>query len=191
MMRKCRLHFHGLAAIVLAIALPVVLTACGLTAPRSSEGFADLDSPGVFDTDSVTRISIGPGLLHFAANFMDDEPETQALMRGLDGVRVRVYEIDGDAERVSARLASMSDSLFEDGWEPVAVVAEEGEQTWMMVKADSDADTHAFAGLTVISTDGEEAVIVNVMGDLHPALFTDTMVALDVPAPEVRVAAAP
>lgn len=182
-MRHCRLFIHGVSAIAMA----VVMTACGLTAPRASDGYANLDSPGVFDTDSVTRISIGPGLLHFAARFMDDDPETQALLRGLEGVRVRVYEIDGDAGRVSARLASMSDRLVDDGWVPVAVMREQGEQTWMLVKGGG----MAFDGLTVISTDGEEAVVVNVMGHLHPAMFNDTMVALDVPAPDVRVAAAP
>ncbi|KAA9131591.1 DUF4252 domain-containing protein [Marinihelvus fidelis] len=178
-----KLVFHGVAAIALA----VVLSACGITAPRSNDGYANLDSLGIADTDRVMSLSIGPGLLHFAAGFMDDEPETQAMMRSLDGVRVRIYEIDGDLDRVNGRMARMSEKLVDDGWEPVAVVAEDGERTWMMVKgSESRID-----GLTVISSDGVEAVVVNVMGNLKPELFTDTMVALDVPAPEVQVAALP
>ena len=41
-------------------------------------------------------ISIGPSLLRFAARHMEDDPETRALLRDLSGVRVRIYEVDGE-----------------------------------------------------------------------------------------------
>ncbi len=47
------------------------------------------------------------------------------------------------------------------------------------------------AGLTVLTSDSLEVVLVNVMGDLKPEFFSDTMVALDVDvAPKVQLAAA-
>lgn len=166
-----------------AILLALSLTACGLTAPRSSEGFADLDSLGMMDTDRVINISIGPTLLRFAALHIDDEPETQALLRGLDGVRVRIYEIDGDAGRVAARIASMSHSLQDDGWEAVVTVREEDEETHMLVRV-IDGQIH---GMTVLVSDGEtEAVVVNLMGDIQPEQFGEVMVALDVDAGGVK-----
>jgi hypothetical protein len=151
-----------------AAILALMLTACGITAPRSNEGFANLDSPGISETNRTTSISIGPTLLHFAARFMDNDPETQALLRSLDGVRVRIYEVG------------------KDGWAPVMLIREEGELVQMYAKSSSTG----MKGLTIVSADDEEVVVVNVMGDIEPALYSDVMVALNVDdAPEVQIAA--
>ena len=164
----------------------LLLGACGLMAPRNNEGYAELDSLGVFDTDRSMALSIGPTILHFAARHLDDDPETQALLRGLDGVRIRIYEIDGDGIRVAGRIRSMSHNLQDDGWEPVALIQEEGEQTHMLMKSSNGR----IRGLTLITSDGEaEAVVINLMGDLEPQYFSEVMVALEVEAPEVQVAA--
>jgi hypothetical protein len=170
----------------MALALVFALvTGCGITAPRSNEGYANLDALGMLDVERTTAISLGPTVLNFAARHMDDDEEIRALLRSLDGVRVRIYEIDGDADRVAERMDQMSVKLGDDDWQPVATIQEEGERTYMLMKMVEDR----VAGLTVISSDGAEAVVVNIMGDLQPALFSDTMAALDVDvAPQVQVA---
>ena len=159
------------------------LSACGLTAPRSSDGFADLESLGVRDTDSVMTLSLGPSVLRFAASHMDDEPETRELLKSLDGVRIRIYEIDGDAGRVAGRIEDMSRHLQDDGWEPVMLVREENETTHMLLRTIDGR----ICGMTVLVSDGEsEAVVVNLMGDIKPDQFGDVMVALDVDNPGVE-----
>ncbi len=182
--------FHRLAQAGWRTGLPallaLVLGACGLTAPRGNEGFADLDSLGMFDTDRKIALSVGPTVLRFAARHLDDEPEIQAMLRGLDGVRVRIYEIDGDGLRVAGRIEGMSARLQAEGWEPVALIREEGEQTHMLMKIRNGE----IKGLTLVASDGHsEAVVINLMGDLEPEYFSDVMVALEVDAPEVQVAA--
>ena len=58
-----------------------------------------------------------------------------------------------------------------------------------MRAAAKDSDGERIAGLTVLVADRDEAVVVNVMGDLRPEMFSDTMVALDVDVtPDVQVA---
>lgn len=163
----------------------ILLTACGITAPRSNDGYADLDSPGIFDTDRTMAMSFGPTLLNFAAFVIDeDEPETAAMLRDLDGVRIRIYEIDGDADRVAGRVQKMSVQLREDDWQPVMLVQEDEEQTHMLMRSSGDR----IEGLTLLTADGEEAVVINLMGHLDPKNFTEVMVALDVDAPKVEVA---
>ena len=174
---------------LLAAAFTVlIVSGCGITAPKSSDGFADLESLGMRDTDRVMNLSIGPTLLHFAARYVDDEPEVRDLLRSLDGVRIRIYEIDGDAGRVAARIYDMSQHLQADGWEPVLLVREENEEVHMLLRS---VNSH-ISGLTVLTSDGEsEAVVVNLMGDIRPEQFGDVMVALEVDAPgveDVRVA---
>ena len=165
---------------ILAVAtLALALAGCGLTAPRNNDGYADLDSLGLLDTDRVMTLSIGPALLRFAANHVDDDPEVEALLRSLDGVRLRIYEIDGDAERVGRRMERMAAALGEDGWEPVLTVREGREQTHMLLRSDGDT----IAGMTVLVSDGDrEAVVINLMGDIRPAQFGGVMAALDVDA---------
>ena len=171
--------------------LAAALAGCGLTAPRSSDGYADLDSLGAFDVDNTMTLSIGPGLLRFAARHVEDDEESSALLSGLEGVRIRIYEIDGDADRVARRVDAMGEKLQDQGWLPVAVIQDAGETVHMLMKPVEDENGQRIAGLTVLVADREEAVLVNVMGDLRPEMFSETMVALDVNVtPDVQVAAA-
>jgi hypothetical protein len=161
----------------------VLLSACGITAPRQSEGYANLESLGVLDTNRTMNFSFGPTLLRFAVRHIDDEPELVDMLRSLEGVRIRIYEIDGDTAKVAARIESMSAHLREDGWEPVALIREENEQTHMLLRIKGER----IRGLTVLVSDGvSEAVVVNLMGEIEPRHFSDLMVAMEVDVPGVQ-----
>lgn len=172
--------------VVLALALTAfVLSSCGITAPRGNEGFANLDSPGIADTDRTISLSLGRTTLRFAARFLDDEPETQALLRSLDGVRIRIYEVDGDTGRIAHNFERMGSKLSRDGWEPVMLVHDDDELVQMYARHSGKA----MCGLTIVSADDDEVVVVNIMGDIEPERFDDVMVALNVEdAPQVQVA---
>ena len=179
-------NYHAAAMVLLLTVIALMLSSCGITAPRSNDGYANLDSPGVNDTNRTMSLSLGPTTLRFAARFLDDEPETQALLRSLDGVRIRIYEVHGDTDRISQRFDRMGNKLSNDGWQPIMLVREEGELVQMFSKSSSGG----MQGLTIVSADDEEVVVVNVMGDIQPEHFGDVMVALDVDdAPEVQIAA--
>lgn len=176
---------HGIALVLVLILTAFLISSCGITAPRTNAGYANLDSPGIGDTNRTMSLSLGKTTLRFAARFLDDEPETQALLRSLDGVRIRIYEVHGDNERVARRFEHMGRKLGNDGWQPVMLVREEGELVQMFSKSSSNS----MQGLTIVSADDEEVVVVNVMGDIQPEHFGDVMLALDVDdAPEVQIA---
>ena len=163
--------------------LCIALSACGLTAPKSSDGYADLESLGMRDTDNVMTLSIGPALLRFAASHVDDDPDTRDLLKGLDGVRIRIYEIDGDAGRVATRIDNMSLHLQDDGWEPVMLIREQDETTHMLLRVVEGQ----ICGMTVLVSDGEtEAVVINLMGEIKPQQFGDVMLALDADTPGIE-----
>lgn len=180
--RVTRGRWAGVALVAAA------LTGCGFTAPRGDEGFAELDSPGVFDVDRTFAISLGPTVLDFAARHVEDDPETRALLEGLEGVRVRIYAIHGDAERVADRVSRMGQRLRTQNWQPVAVVQEsDGERVLMLMKVSDQR----VSGLLVVASDASELVVVNLMGDLRPEMFGNAMAALNIDgAPAVRIAAA-
>ena len=62
-------------------------------------------------------------------------------------------------------------------------VLEKTSATHVLVKTDCGE----IAGLTVLTSDGEEAVVVNVMGKLQPELFSQAMGALQVPQAQVEL----
>ncbi len=166
-----------IARVLLLMTSVTMLTACGLTAPRGEPGYADLESPGIWDTDREFAFSLGPTLLRFAARHIEDDPETRALLKSLDGVRIRVYEIDGDASRVAGRVDRMKQHLEKDGWVSVMLVREESERTHLLLKSSSDR-VH---GMTLLTSDGvSEAVVINLIGDIQPEFFNDAMIALDI-----------
>jgi len=172
--------------VLVLIMAAFALSACGITAPRSNDGYANLDSPGMSDTNRTMSLSLGPTVLRFAARFMDDEPETQALLRSLDGVRVRIYEVHGDSTRIARNFEHMGSKLNNDGWQPVMLIREESELVQMYAKPSSSG----MQGLTIVSADDEEVVVVNIMGEIDPSYYKDVMVALDVnDAPDVQIAA--
>jgi hypothetical protein len=168
---------------VAGLALCLVLGGCGLTAPRSGDGYANLESLGVLDTDRVTNLSIGPTVLHFAARHIEDDEEMAKMLASLDGVRIKIYEINGDSGRVASRMNAMSIHLREDGWLPVALVREKDEAVHMLVQMDGQR----IIGLTVLASDGEhEAVVVNLMGEIDPSGFGGMMVALDLDSANIQ-----
>lgn len=178
-------NYRAIGVALLLTVSVLTVSSCGITAPRSNDGYANLDSPGIGDTNRTMSLSLGPTTLRFAARFLDDEPETQALLRSLDGVRIRIYEVQGDTDRISKRFDRMGNKLSTDGWQPVMLVREEGELVQMYSKSSSSG----MQGLTIVSADDEEVVVVNVMGDIRPEHFGDVMVALDVDdAPDVQIA---
>ncbi len=179
-------NVNRLAAPALVILAVFILSSCGIMAPRSNPGFANLDSPGMNDTNRTFALSIGPTTLWFAARFLDDDPEVQALLRSLEGVRVRTYEVYGDINRINRNFARMGNKLLGDGWKPVVLVHEEGDLVQMFAKSDSTG----IRGLTIVSADDYEVVVVNIMGDIDPVYYRNVMLALDIDdAPDVQIAA--
>ena len=170
-MRTCR-------GFVLALSLLAALSACGVTAPRGNEGYADLDALPGPDADTTIDISLGPTLLGLAARLVDDDPATRALLQSLRGVRIKVYEIEEDSQGVASELDRMGAELEQEGWERVIQVREQqGKTTQMLVKISGDK----VAGLTVLATDSVAVTLVNVLGPLQPEMFGRAIAALDAP----------
>ena len=165
------------------ILLLSVLGGCGMTAPHRNAGYADLDGLSMWDVDATMTLSIGRTLLKIASKSIEDDPKTKALLGQLDGVRVKLYEIEKDPLAVAEDLGEINARLNAEGWQQVVLVREEGETTYVLMKI-IDA---RIAGITVLAADATEVVLVNVMGELRPEMLSDTMIALDVPAPPVDV----
>jgi hypothetical protein len=166
--------------IATTLSVLMMVSGCGLTASSRNEGFADFDSlqmpPGV---DHRLTLSLGPSVLWLAARFVGDEPETQAILRGLDGIRIKVYDITGDEGVAATELGLLSSELQGRNWEPFLRVKEDGEQVDLLVKTYGET----IHGLVLLGIDDKEAFVINVMGELQPEQLAGALAALDVSVP--------
>jgi hypothetical protein len=164
----------------------VALGACGFTGNlRFNSGYAELGSPGFRDTDRDFGLSLGPLPIRLARAFMADDPEISGILRSLKGVRVYTYEVNGDAERVHARMAVTRARLIEQGWQSVVAVREDGGLVSALVRLD---EPDLMRGLVVLVQDDEDVVLVNLIGAIEPETFALVMDEIGIEMPTMAVA---
>jgi hypothetical protein len=159
---------------------------CGmLTLPVAAQEDALRDLPGYVDFGGLNsiygepkvNISIGEGLLKFLFPIVKHEdPDAAALFSRLKGVRVSVYATGGDAAAALEQVSSVKRSLTGSNWAPVVQVNEDGEQVQVFMKMNGEV----MDGLTLMAVDSEEAVFINVIGQIDPAELARVMDKFDV-----------
>ena len=161
----------------------ILLTCLALPAAARDEELAS--NPGYVDFGSLesvygeprVMINIGGVLLQFmavAAQASKDEPHAAALMRDLEGVRVNVYDTGGETTPAREKIADVRAVLEEAKWQPVVQVKEKEVQIFMK------SDNHGMQGLTVMTVDEEEAVFINILGEIDPAHLNQVLGQLNV-----------
>lgn len=178
------------------IAAALALSACGFTGNlRGDPGFASFGAPArLKETDRYFALSLGPVPVRLATMisrplFADDEPWIPAALEDIRAVRVYMYEVEDDSERVSAHLESTAQSLEGDGWEPIAAVREDGGLVTALVK--TEEEPLVMDGLVVMFNDDEGLVLVNVIGNIRPETFGVLMDGLDIEIPRMVLSIEP
>ena len=144
------------------LALPAVAQEDALKDFPGYVDFGDLNS--MFGEPSV-QIAVGGSLLRFVSALSDHvNPQVADLFKRLHGVRVSVFENPTMTENTVEFVKTISSKLSQQGWEPVVTVNTDDEQVRIFMKFNGDI----VEGITVIALEEDEAVFVNVIGDLKP-----------------------
>ena len=95
-------HLLKKATLLLAIAGSFFFTGCGITAGglHSHAGYADIESPYWWQADNELNLSLGPLAIGTARWVIDtdEDPEIDALLDDVDGVRVSIYKVEENSE---------------------------------------------------------------------------------------------
>ena len=135
-------------------------------------GFVDFGEMASIYGEPKVNISIGGALLKFVgAMAQNEEPEAAAIFSKLKGVRVNVYATDGDASAALNQVSTVKSRLAGSNWQPVVQVNEDGEQVQIFMNFEGDV----MNGLTLMAVDDEEAVFINVIGQLDPNELSQLM----------------
>ncbi len=155
-----------------------------LAAPANAQEDALKGLPGYVDFgelqgvygDPKVMINLGGSILKFVGGMTKDDPETAALLDKLKGVRINVYSVDGNPDAALQKVSQVKSMLQSGNWEPIVQVNEEGEQAQIFIKFSGDV----MEGLTVMAVDAEEAVFINIIGQMDPAQLSQMMDNFDV-----------
>ncbi|MFT7286105.1 MAG: hypothetical protein ACI87W_000209 [Halieaceae bacterium] len=131
---------------------------------ESMPGYVDFGALSADYGEPRVMVDLGGSLLKLVSAMKHDDPVAEQALRSIDSVRVNVYDTAGDSTPAEERMSSVSKSLTALSWEQIVRVREEDKQVDIYVKHGDDR-VH---GLTVMSVDSEQAVFINVLGDIDP-----------------------
>ena len=156
---KSKLFLIGLIGM---LALPAMAQEDALKGFPGYVDFGELN--GMFGEPSV-QIAVGGSLLKFvSALSAQADPQASELFERLHGVRVSVFENPTMTESTVEYVETITSKLSQQGWESVVTVNKDDEQVRIFMKFNGDI----VEGITVIALEEDEAVFVNVIGDLKP-----------------------
>ena len=163
---------HRIAAIILGAA---ALIAPVLAQPSPSPSPSPLPLPAPVEKElaahaaNVTEVTLGKGMLDFAAKFMDNNDKDQVavkqLIEGLDGIYVRDYEFDKEGQYSTDQLEQLRQAFGTPEWTPMVHVRESkgGESTDVLMKM-VNGEPH---GIFVLDAEPKELTIVLILGPIR------------------------
>jgi len=144
---------------------------------KNLAGYVDFGDLSATYGDPKITINLGGTMLNFVGMMSSSEsPETSEMISKLKGIRVQIYTLDENVDAARNQFGKTKSQLRSSGWEPIVQVNEDDEQVLVYMKAvDGNME-----GMTVMVVDDEEAVFVNVIGQLNPAELAQVMDKFDV-----------
>ncbi|MEM6605692.1 MAG: DUF4252 domain-containing protein [Pseudomonadota bacterium] len=121
---------------------------------------------GSYGDPSVT-INLNKSLLKLLGAFEHDDPEAAEAIKNLELVRIQVYEeLDesGSYSDADQQMLTMRASLDAASWDRVVEARDEEERVDIYVKQDGEA----IQGIVVMALDEEDAVFINILGNIQP-----------------------
>jgi hypothetical protein len=158
-------------AMILIIGLAAVATA--KEDYKKHPGFVDFDRMGVFgDMDASIEVILKGSLLKMVSlGIGEEDPDLSDMIDKLQFIHVQAFPLDEmDIDLVEDKIAEVAKKLEKDGWEVVVRVRDrkEAEQVYIYILPTNSEQI--ISGLVVmVIGDDDEAVFINVVGDLDPA----------------------
>lgn len=145
----------------------------------NAQGYFDFGEIEGLAEEPKVQIDLNAAMLGFVREAARvAEPEAAEAMDGVEGVRVRVYDILDDAGPVLDFIDEVSERLESEGWQRMVYIQEEGTRVRIYVTFNESR----IAGMTVMAAEegGDEAVFINLLGEIDPAKIGQAAAALGV-----------
>ncbi len=149
--------------------LLIIIAALPVFAQNFQKAKIQMDLNKLADKASeVVEVTVEAQTLKLAAKFLkDSDPEeaaVKALINGLQGVYVRVYQFDKENEYSSTDVEGLRAQLRGPGWTRLVGVTSKREGVKVEVYTMYEGDK--MLGLAIIAAEPKELVVVNIVGPI-------------------------
>ena len=148
--------------------ITLMFTASAYASNKGQIDFADLSS---FYGEPKVEINLSASLMSMIGSFAKGEdPEVAEILSNLDFIKVRVYNLNGKAEKANATLDKVSSKLRAANWETLVTVNDNEENKKVRIFSKSTNDVIDGIVVMVVSPEkeGGEAVFINIVGEIDP-----------------------
>ena len=172
--------------------LLLLLAICLVPGPATAQlhedhpGYFPIEELGILPEESINlEINLTGPMMKFIALATDEaEPELARLIEGLKSIRVRGADLDrGNADDVRSGIRDATQQLAERGWISMVRIRDDNEEIHIYFK-DQEGE---MVGLTVLSLEGDEAMLINLVGKVDPTGLGSLAEGLDLPQLEQAV----
>lgn len=132
-------------------------------------GYVDFEMMDIFgDAEPKIEVTLKVDMIKLLAGFVKNEdPELYDMMMKLLLVRVHVFDVDSNmANEYISKSKKTVQELDKKGWERIVRVNEDESVVYVYLKPSKDYES--INGIVVIAMEDDEAVFVNVVGEIHP-----------------------
>lgn len=168
-MKLTRLITTKITARCTGALLLIIIAALPVFAQNFQKAKIQMDLNKLADKASeVVEVTVEAQTLKLAAKFLkDSDPEeaaVKALINGLQGVYVRVYQFDKENEYSSTDVEGLRAQLRGPGWTRLVGVTSKREGVKVEVYTMYEGDK--MLGLAIIAAEPKELVVVNIVGPI-------------------------
>jgi hypothetical protein len=161
--------------IAAAVALCIAVTASAALAQeadrkiRSMPGYVDFQAMEVFKgQEAKIEVYLKEPMLKLVNKFIKEEdPELYDVLSKLKLVRVQVFDVDSKMRKQYSNVAESTTKQLDDkGWERIVRVRDEEENVDVYLRPSENYES--ILGIVVMVSGYEEAVFVNIVGEINP-----------------------
>jgi hypothetical protein len=131
-------------------------------------GYVDFQSLDAFSKEAKIEVNLNHNMIKLISGFLKEEdPDLYDMMINLQLVRIQVFARTSRIEETFTALAAETAELLDNkDWECIVRVSEDNDKIYVYVKPDEDYEW--IHGVVVLALEDEEAVFVNIVGDIKP-----------------------
>ena len=169
-------RFLTISLLVLMISIPVFSEDDVTRHP----GYVDFNGlTGITESDTSVEIYLSKPLLKLLAAVNSDDQELKELLEKLVMIRVEIFEVnDQESGTFDKFIGDVSKKILKQKWDRLIKAREKDEHVEIFVHMDDDA----INGLLIMALEKEEAVFVNIIGELDLEMMGKLGASFDIPA---------
>ncbi|MBL4661947.1 MAG: DUF4252 domain-containing protein [Alcanivoracaceae bacterium] len=130
----------------------------------NAKSFID-EVTSVVGSDPQVNINLSTSIIKTILAFSDDKDanDLNTVLKGLDKIRVSVYELDNNknTQKLTKLIKSKVDDLSAKGYEQIVTVREKDEMVYIIAKI---KDHYLEDAMIVVMEEGDELVIISMEG---------------------------